>query len=53
MSIVQQLVDFLQSWKLILNEVRKRNASSLVSVLSLGAFLKEDLLNREKKKKTW
>jgi hypothetical protein len=54
MSIVQQWIDFLRTWKFILNEVQKRNIPSLFSVLPCIAFLKEDdSLNREEKGRTW
>ncbi len=51
MSIVQQLIEFLQPWKYILTEVQKGNAPSLFAVLPCITFLKEDLINREKKEK--
>jgi hypothetical protein len=51
MTTVQQLIDFLQSWKCVLCEVQKGNSPSLFAVLPCIAFLKADLMNREKKEK--
>ncbi len=51
MSIVQQLIEFLQPWKHILKEIQKGNSPSLFTVLPCITFLKEDLINREKKEK--
>ncbi|CAF1524806.1 unnamed protein product [Adineta ricciae] len=51
MSIVQQLIEFFQPWKYILKEIQKGNSPSLFAVLPCVTFLKEDLINREKKEK--
>jgi hypothetical protein len=51
MTIVQQLIEFLQSWKYVLCEVQKGSSPSLFAVLPCIAFLKADLVNRENKEK--
>jgi hypothetical protein len=51
MSTVQSLIEFLQPWKFILSELQKGNSPSLFTVLPCVSFLREDLINREKREK--
>ncbi|CAF1073912.1 unnamed protein product [Didymodactylos carnosus] len=51
MTTVQQLINFLRPWKYVLYEVQKGNSPSLFTVFPCIAFLKADLINREKKEK--
>lgn len=51
LSTVQQLIEFLEPWKYVLNEIQKGNSPSLFTVLPCISFLKDDLIDRERREK--
>ena len=51
LSIIEQLIDFLQPWQYILKEVQTGNAPSLHVVLPCISYLQDDLRKRERNQK--